>query len=110
MRSRSMARTSTRNACCNSMSPAPTCAERWIRERVSEPRRRFLFSCRFQNHGAALVAGDDAVKLFQFFRTAYGHAELFHFEGAGIADHVALHFRFRVIAGKAIVGQRAEED
>ena len=58
----------------------------------------------FQDGGVALVAGDDAVELFEVVGFGDGDAEFRDFDGAGIADAVADGFGFAVIAAKAVVG------
>ncbi len=58
----------------------------------------------FQDGGVALVAGDDAVELFEVVDFGDGDAEFLDFDGAGVAEDVALYLGFAVIAGEAVVG------
>ncbi len=57
-----------------------------------------------QDYRVSFVAGDDAVELFEVLGFVDGYTELFYFEGAGIADNVAIHHCLGVIAGEAVVG------
>jgi hypothetical protein len=45
-------------------------------------------SLRFQNDGIPLVAGNDAVELFQILGAAHGYAQFFHFERAAVVDQI----------------------
>src|SRR5258708_7764862 len=56
-----------------------------------------------ENYRVALVAGDDAVELSQVVGFINGHAQLFYFEGAGIADNVSSDHSLGVITGEAVV-------
>src|ERR1700757_2372289 len=58
----------------------------------------------FQDSGAALVGGDDAVELFEVVGFGDGDAELLDFISARVAQDVALQLGFAVIAGEAVVG------
>jgi len=58
----------------------------------------------FQDRGISLVAGDDAVELLQVVHLVDGHTQLFDFKRARVAQHVASHFRFAVIAGEGKIG------
>src|SRR5258708_6722475 len=57
-----------------------------------------------ENNGIPLIAGDDAIELFQVLGPIDGDAQFFYLEGTGIAHNVAINHRLRVITSEAVVG------